>query len=72
MTKIDGDACYTRAKETLPTYGWPDAFRAEDWRRDIGGLLQLWTKEAEDKWRKEGHMADQERELNERLLRVNM
>jgi hypothetical protein len=47
-------------------------FTPGDWRRNIGGLLELWDQEAQDKRLEEEDRANQERELLELLLQVNI
>lgn len=36
---------YTKTKAALFAYGWPDSFRKEDFRRDIGGLWEGWENQ---------------------------
>ena len=32
----------------LLDYGWPDAFRKDDFNRDIGGMQERWEEEASE------------------------
>ncbi len=37
----------------IEEYGWPEAFRTEDWRKDLGELYDRWTREKQELGRAE-------------------
>ncbi len=65
----DASVCHQKTKESLPQYGWPDAFRVSDWRsRDFDGLWEQWTKEI----RKERRALRMREEAEQRLAQLNI
>ena len=50
---------FTKTKAALLEYGWPDAFRKDDFNRDIDNLQQQWDRE-ERKERREREAAQRQ------------